>query len=115
MFKFPIKVQQIINLIMTLLIAISITFVSENNYWWIGIIGGSLVQIVFLFIQSLEESSYYNRINHLECIDELDRKKKLKAKKIADNNYIKMKQLKANQVLEKLSQGDKEGLVKVES
>lgn len=106
------QVKSIISSVLTIIIAVSSGFVSQNRGLWFAIGIGGIIQVSLICIPSIEERFYRKRMKHMERQDELDmnfeeesksielkgrleklNKQTLKKNKGKDKNYIRLDKL----------------------
>lgn len=58
------QVKEIIMVVITILIAVSINFSKQYTLLWIAVICLGAIQIVLVFVQSVEEKAYWEEAEH---------------------------------------------------
>ncbi|MCW8966375.1 MAG: hypothetical protein OQK82_06790 [Candidatus Pacearchaeota archaeon] len=92
------QVKGIISSVLTIIIAVSAGFVSENSLLWIVIILCGLIQISLICIPSVEEKFYKKKMAHMERQDELDMDFKEKSKEFKLSKDLEKMQKTAKKI-----------------
>jgi hypothetical protein len=94
------QVKGIINVVLTISIAICSGFVSQNTRLWFLIITFGLVQVILICIPSIEEKFYRDRIRHMERQDKLTMDYEEKTKQFKLSNKFQKMQNEAKEINE---------------
>ena len=92
------QVKSIITSILTIIIAVSAGFVSENQWLWVVIVLCGLIQISLICILSIEERFYKKKMSHMEKQEEIEMDFKEKSKEFKLSKDLEKMQKKAKEI-----------------
>lgn len=94
------QVKDIVSVVLTVIIAVSAGFVSQNPILWLLIITGGVIQVILICIPSVEERFYRKRMEHMERTEKMDMEHEERCKEFKLSKKFQQMQDRAKEIKE---------------